>query len=342
MAIKRKCAALVAGVATISVLTGCGGATGSDGSAGENGSSEPTHISVSVAQANGIQGLMWTVGQEEGFFEDNGVIVDEVVPAEGGGTTIQNIISGKLPFGQVATSALVTAYNEGLPLRAIAGATQVPVEVGWSVAADSDFETVEDLQDAVWGFTGPGSVTEAMSYLVPLHAGLDMDHIERASTGGLGAGIALLQGGEVDVTFTTPLIELEHRDDLRVILHADEVIPAYQLTMLVSGREYAEKNPDVARGLLEGTRQAIDWIRDNPEEAGAMYAEAVQVDEADAIEILKGYIEADLWGLAYNEDALVAAAEGLAYTDGIESVDWNDILTDEFLPDDLKGTIPTE
>ncbi|MCU1546724.1 MAG: hypothetical protein JWP30_1824, partial [Homoserinimonas sp.] len=62
------------------------------------------------------------------------------------------------------------------------------------------------------------------------------------------------------------------------------------------------------------------------------------VEDAETV-ILK-YIEVDLWGLAYNPEALEAGAEGLVYTDGIESVDWKEILTDEYLPKGEKGQIP--
>lgn len=342
---RTKLGASALGLAALMVLAGCAGGgdsnTGGDASPAPGGEgAKVTHITVSVAQNQDINGLMWSVGRSEGFFEDNGVIVDEVIPAEGGGTTLQNVIAGKLPFGQVATSALVKAFNEGLPIRIIAGATQSPYEIGWGVAADSEFKTIKDLENATWGFTGPGSVTEAMSYLVPLHAGLDMDKVKRASTGGVGAGIALLQAGDVDVTFTPPLVELEQAKDLRVVVHSSEFVPVYGNTMIVSSRDYAAKNPEVARGLLQGSLEAVEWIKANPEKAADMYAKSVEVDTAAALEVIKAYIEEDLWGLAFNPEALESVAEGLKYTDGLETVDWKGLLTDEFLPEGKKGQIP--
>src|SRR5699024_1404937 len=142
--------------------------------------------------------------------------IDEVLPAEGGGETLQNVIAGDLPFGQVATSALVNAHIEGAPIKIIAGATQVPHEIGWGVLKDSPIQSVDDLEGKTWGFTNAGSVTEAMSYLVPKHADLDMSSIKHKATGGVGDGIALLESGDVDVTFIPPLTEAEHSDDIRV------------------------------------------------------------------------------------------------------------------------------
>lgn len=298
------------------------------------------HIEVSVAQANDINGLAWRVAQERKFFEAHGIVVDKIIPAVGGGTTLQNIIAGNLPFGQVATAALVTAHKKGAPIKIIAGATQVPWEIGWGVLKDSPVKDIKDLEGKTWGFTNAGSVTEAMSYLVPKYAGLDLSKIKRVATGGVGAGIALMESGAVDVTFIPPLVEVEKAASLGAVFHADKYVPHYELTMIVSSRNYAEKNPAVARGLLAALQQAIDWIKANPDDAGKIYAAGVKVDPAVATKIVKRFIEIDVWGLGFNADALNAVAEGLKYTDKIESVDWTDILTDAYLPDDKKGGIP--
>ncbi|KRE40794.1 hypothetical protein ASG74_15010 [Knoellia sp. Soil729] len=327
----------VIGISALIVLGACseGGSKPASGTA-----KEPTHITVSVAQAQDINGLLWNVGIEQGFFEKHGVIVDKVIPAEGGGTTLQNVIAGKLPFGQVATAAVVNGYREGLPVKIIGGATEVPYEIGWGVAANSRFKTVDDLKNTTWGFTNAGSVTEAMSYLVPEAAKLDTKSIKRVSTGGVGAGIALLQSGAVDVTFIPPLTALEHKKDVRVILQASEVLPSYELTVMVTAREYAEKNPDVAKGMLAGAQDAIEWIYANPDKAGERYAKMAQVDVAAATEIIKKFIEVKVYGLAFNPEAFKAVEKGLQATDGIDSVDWGGLLTDAYLPEGHKGTIP--
>lgn len=340
---KRKGLAAISLLGVGLLVAGCAGGSGSSPDAGGDSDApqELTHITVSVAQADGANALPWLVGMSEGFFEENGVIVDEIIPAEGGGTTLQNVIAGDLPFGHVATGALVMAHNEGLPISVIAGATQASPDIGWSVGVDSDIQSVEDLEGKTWAFTNAGSVTEAMSYLVPLHAGLDMDQVNRVASGGLGAGIALLEAGEADVIFTAPQMEWQHPETLRVLLHSNEFVPAYQNTMIVSSRNYAQGNPEVARGLLAGLQTSIEWIYENPEAIAEMWAEMQEMPIDIAEGIIDDYIAAELWGLAFNPAALDAVAEGLFYTDGLESVDWEGLLTDEFLPEGHKGTIPS-
>lgn len=310
-----------------------------NGGPGE-GPAELTRFSVSVAQGNDVNGLWWRVGQQEGIFEKHGLIVEEIVVAEGGGDTLQTLLAGDLPFGQIATSALVNAHQSGAPIRVIAGATQSPYEIGWAVLQDSPIQTIQDLEGKTWGFTNAGSVTEAMSFLVPAHAGLDMDQVSRISTGGVGAGIALLESGDIDVTFVPPLVAEAQKDNLRVVVNADEFVPLYQLTMIAASERYLADNPEVAEALLLALGEARQWIYDNADAAGELYASVVDVDPEVGKQVVARYIEIDLWGLAFNPATLEVAAEGLQYTDGIDDVDWAALVTDEYLPADSKGNLP--
>ena len=51
-------------------------------------------------------------------------------------------------------------------------------------------------------------------------------------------------------------------------------------------------------------------------------------------------VKAGHWGVAFNAKALEAAAQGLKLTDDIQSVDWTELASDEYLPADNKGQLP--
>lgn len=297
-------------------------------------------VSVSVTHPEDLYGLPWDIGREQGFFEDAGVIIDKIVPSEGGGTTLQNVVSGKLPFGEIATGAIVNGFNQGAPVKVIGGGIQSVFDVEWVVASDSDVEDAEDTADLRWGFTNPGSVTEAMSYLVPVGAGIDLPESGRTSTGGTGEGIALLEAGDVGLTYASPRVVAENSDTLRTVIHSDEFVPEYQQTLIISSRDYAEQNPETAKALLEGYAKAIDWINENPDEVADAWAKKADMQSKDARRIVKDAISANHWGISYNSEALDAAADGLKLTDGLDSVDWSKLATDEFLPKGQKGQLP--
>lgn len=331
MRLRSTSALSLAALAAIS-LAACGGSSGdADG---------PDTVTVSVTHPEDLYGLPWEVGIDQGFFEEAGVKIEQIIPSEGGGTTLQNVVSGKLPFGEVATGAIVSGFNEGAPVQVIGGGIQSVSDVSWVTLQDTALTSLEDAEDARWGFTNPGSVTEAMSFLTPEGAGIDPATVDRTSTGGTGAGIALLEAGDVDITYASPRVAMENADRLKVVGSSADYVPSYQQTMIISSRDYASKNPETARTILQGYSDAVDWIEANPADAAAFWAGLADLEVADAEEILNAALDAGHWGIAYNPDALTAAEKGLAYTDELESVNWDELLTDEYLPEGKKGEIP--
>src|SRR3974390_2182629 len=69
-------------------------------------------------------GAPYAVSIEKGFFKKYGVDITGVLTSQGGGTSVRNTLAGDLPYGEVALSAAVEAFNKGIPLRIIASGTQ--------------------------------------------------------------------------------------------------------------------------------------------------------------------------------------------------------------------------
>jgi NitT/TauT family transport system substrate-binding protein len=326
----RRCGGLIAVFGAVALaLSGCGsGGESADPGAG---------IEISVTHPEDLYGVPWTVGREQGFFEEAGVTIDKIVPAEGGGTTLQNVVAGRLPFGEVATGAVVSGFQEGAPVQVIGGGVQSVSDVLW-VALKGKAPASVQAAGKRWGFTNPGSVSEAMSFLVPDAAGVT--GVERKSTGGSGAGIALLEAGDVDVAYSSPRIVAERKGALEVVVDSSQYVPVYQQTVIVSGRDYAKKNPEQAKALLDGYSRSVAWIKENPAEAAGLWAKSSDIDPATANELVAKAVKAGHWGVAFNAKALEAAAQGLKLTDDIQSVDWSELASDEYLPADNKGQLP--
>jgi NitT/TauT family transport system substrate-binding protein len=63
-------------------------------------------------------GMPFAVAMDKGFFKEAGVNVDGVLTSDGGGTTIRNLLGGKLAYGEAAVSAVVSAVQGGADGRA--------------------------------------------------------------------------------------------------------------------------------------------------------------------------------------------------------------------------------
>src|SRR4051812_14011920 len=76
-------------------------------------------------------GMPYAVALEKGFFRDFGVDVDGILSSDGGGTTIRNLLGGKLAYGEAAPSAVVSAVQGGADLRVVSGNVHTVAEFVW-------------------------------------------------------------------------------------------------------------------------------------------------------------------------------------------------------------------
>lgn len=327
-------------IALTVTLAGCGGGENTD-SAATTGGGGVREVSISVTHPTDLYGLPWKVGMEKGFFEETGIKIAEIIPGEGGGSTLRNILSGKLPFGEVATTAVVKGYLAGAPVKVIGGGVQSVGDITFvSMANNPSVKSFKDVKR--WGFSNPGSITEALAYLLPEEVGLPPGSVERVPTGGTGAGIALLEAGDIDVFYAPPRVLLENKDKFRVLAQTSEFLPSFQQTVILSNPSYLEQHPDDARALLAGYAESVEWIQENPEEAGEIYAELGEISPEIGVEIVKTAVEENYWGVAFNPAALETAAKGLAATGGPKEIPWSEVFTDEYLPAEHKGELPKE
>lgn len=329
----------VGAVAMALTVVGCGSTEGGD----ESESGGIPEVSISVTHPTDLYGLPWQVGIEKGLFEEAGIKIGEIIPGAGGGSTLRNILSGDLPYGEVATTAVLEGYLAGAPIKVIGGGVQSVNDIIYVSSADNNEITeIEDARGKKWGYSNPGSITEALSFMVPEAAGLSTGDVDRVATGGTGEGIALLEAGDIDVFYAPPRILLENEDKFKVLAKSSEVLPDFQQTVILANPQDLEENPDNARALLEGYAASVEWIAANPEEAGEIYTKLAEMSPEFGKEIVQDAVDNNYWGAAFNAAALEAAADGLVATGGSDEIPWSEAFTDEYLPEDHKGELPSE
>jgi NitT/TauT family transport system substrate-binding protein len=76
-------------------------------------------------------GMPFAVAMEKGFFKEFKAEVDGVLSSDGGGTTIRNLLGGRLAYGEAAVSAIVSAVQSGADLRIISGNVHTVAEFVW-------------------------------------------------------------------------------------------------------------------------------------------------------------------------------------------------------------------
>lgn len=329
MSLKRTLsAALTSSAVTIGLLTGCSGSDTRDANP-----DDPVKIDITVTHDTEPFSVPWLVAIDQGFFKERGVEVGQIVPGKGGASTIQNQLSGDLPIADTSFPAVVDAKASGADLVVVGGAVQsLAGNDFYTLARNGAVNSVKDVK--VWSFTREGSVTQQLTYLLPDSEGIDADTVQRKAAGGLGEGLALLEGGDVDAAVVPIAEALKNAQAYKLVVSAKEVIPAFQQTVMTTTPEYAEDHPGVIKAITEGYDQAVQWTIDNPQKAAAIWAAHTKEDNAVAEQIVQSYIESNYWGVGFNAEAIANALKGfeLVGKDASE-VDLCQLFDPQYLPD---------
>ncbi|PWA13121.1 hypothetical protein DCC39_03050 [Pueribacillus theae] len=324
-----------------SILVACGGKdSGSSKETTEGGKKKIDEIEIAVTHyPTGLYAVPYNVGMEKGFFEEEGIKIKNVIGSGGGGTTVRNVLSGDLPFGDVATSAVLQSYLAGAPLKIVSGGVQSLADLVYVTRKDEGFEKVEDLAGKAWGITNPGSVTETSSHLAFQNAGLNPKDINVVAAGGLSEGLTLLKAGEIDAA---PMLEPTYsvqKDDWKTLFRVSESVPNYQQSVIITSPQLIKENPDLVKRFVNAYQKSVDWIYENEEEAAKIFAKSAEIDESASIEAIKDLSAEKHWSAKIETDSMNNVIKGMQLGGTLEKgseIKWEEVLDMSFLPDEKK------
>src|SRR6516225_11005412 len=144
-------------------------------------------------------GMPYAVAMAKGFFKAEGADVSGVLSSSGGGTTVRNLMTGHLSYGEIDLAGTVAAIQQGADLKIISDNVLTVAEFVWAVKPDSPIKTIQDLKGRKIGYTNPRSTSQGLAMLLLTKAGLKADDAELVRTGGFGEGVAALETGQIDV-----------------------------------------------------------------------------------------------------------------------------------------------
>lgn len=285
----------------------------------------------------------YQVAMENGYFEEEGIQIEGIVGSSGGGTTVRNVVTGGLPFGEVSTPGAVQAYYAGAPLSIISGAINTPGTINWVAPASADVSSITDLADRTVGFTSAGSVTQNTSALSIRKAdGISVDDVSFKAMGGLSEGLTAVSGDSITVAANLdPIFSKQQADDDRwqVVFWAKDYIETFQQISVITGPDVLENHPDVVRGFLRARQRGVEFVRENPSEAAQIFAsyndgygQEVMRQALDNAEPESFYLDRE-----FSVDGLVNVEAGMKNIDLIDrDVEWSKLCDQSFLPEENR------
>lgn len=237
-------------------------------------------LTLAVGQRGNWDTAVAALGTRAGIFEKHGLEL-EILYTQGGGETMQTVISGAVDIGVGASvMAVLGAYSRGAPLRAIAVASTGAGDIYWYVRADSAIESLSDLSGNTIAYSTAGASTHEI-----VKAFLDQYGVEArpVPTGSPPATLTQVMSGLIDVGWSTPPFALEQRDrgEIRVIGNGNDAtrFQGQTVRLLIANARTMRSSPDVFERFMRAYRETLGWMYTNPD-AIPFYAEFANITEA--------------------------------------------------------------
>jgi ABC-type nitrate/sulfonate/bicarbonate transport system substrate-binding protein len=254
---------------------GATGATGTTGGASPTGGVAP-RTSLTIVTEWPYPDPLWIpflAAEDQGYYADGGLDVTLQTPPDNS-TTMKMLAGGDAQVGLSATTDVVFARGEDLPVVSISNMTQ---SNNWGLFQLGDQPIdVASLAGKTIGIYND-SWTATMLPIVLASGGLTMDDVKTVAA--TASVIPLLLHGKIDVaTEVTNLggveITTSGGGNFTQLLGPQAGTPDTPVWVYVANSEWASSNPDLAKAWLDATRKGIEWASQNPDAAVALFEQA--------------------------------------------------------------------
>jgi len=247
-------------------------------------------LKISVGARGAFDNQVSEVGQQQGFFKKHGLTL-EVLYTQGGGETLQTVISGAVDVGiSVGTLGALGAFAKGAPIRVVGGAMIGATEF-WYVPASSRIKSLKKAAGKKVAYSTTGASTNLMVLGFQELYGIKFQPV---ATGNPVSTLTQVMSGQVDVGYSVPpfaVAELE-QGKIRIIGRGNDLPALAKQTVrfIVVNADALTKRPDVFRRYMQGYRDMVDWMFSSDPQAIPAYAAWARVSESVARRIRDDFI----------------------------------------------------
>jgi NitT/TauT family transport system substrate-binding protein len=146
------------------------------------------------------------IGQRAGIFKKHGLNL-EILYTNGGGETMQAVISGSVDIGiSAGTGAVLGAFAKGAPVRIILAGTTGASDLYWYVPAASPLKSFGELNGKTVAYSTNGASTHITLLALIKHFNVAARPV---ATGASALTLTQAMSGQVDVGWASPPFGLD-------------------------------------------------------------------------------------------------------------------------------------
>jgi NitT/TauT family transport system substrate-binding protein len=233
------------------------------------------------------------IGERAGIFRDHGIEL-QLLYTNGGGETMQAVISGSVDIGIAAgTGAVMGAFAKGAPVRIIAAGVTGASDLYWYVPAASPIRSLKDGAGKTVAYSTNGASTHVTLLALLKHYDVKARPI---ATGASAVTFTQAMSGQIDVGWASPPFGLEALDDgrIRIVARGSDVPETVGQTVrvhIVNAAVLAAR-PEAIDRFMQAYREAYRFLYGDPR-ALAYFADIAKVSERLAAQIRDTFLPKD-------------------------------------------------
>lgn len=312
------------------ILTGCGNE--------ENAQEELEEVTLVLDWTPNTNHTGLYVAQSKGYFEDEGLDVEIVMPGEAGAD--QTVASGQAEFGISYQEQVTEARTQDIPLVSVAAIIQHNTS-GFAAPVEKEITSPADFSGKTYGGWG-APVESAVIDALMKQEDASVEDVEIVNTGNTDFFTAV----ERDVDFAWIYygwtgIEAELRGteiDMIYLTDYSEKLD-YYTPVITTNETLIEKNPETIEQFMTAVSRGYHDAIDNPSEAADILIEAVPDLDEELVHASQEWIspkyqdDADRWG-EQSAEVWRNYAEFMFENNLLErELDVEAAFTNEFLPE---------
>jgi ABC-type nitrate/sulfonate/bicarbonate transport system substrate-binding protein len=240
----------------------------------------------------GFNWPIW-VGQEKGFFADNGVEV-KLTPTPGSVFQMQNLAAGKFDIA-FSNYDNVVAYMEGQGEAPLPQPPDFFTFMGGQygalrLVASPDVQSIADLKGKSLAVDAATTGYAFVMRKILQQGGLGEGDYTLDRVGGTAQRAeALMQNKTAATILSSPLEILPESRGYRRLANATEAIGPYQAVSGVARRSWAKEHRAELVGFIKGYVRALEWLSDPANRAEAVAIYRKQIPQATDVSATKAW-----------------------------------------------------
>ncbi|RWR13621.1 ABC transporter substrate-binding protein [Siminovitchia fortis] len=263
------------------LLAGCGGqAKEKSDSAGKEESLKKVSVVLDWSPNTNHTGLY--VAQEKGFFKEEGLDVDIILPGEAGAD--QLVASGKSEFGVSYQESITEARVQNVPIVSIGAVIQHNTS-GFASPAEKNIKSPKDFEGKAYGGWGAPLEKAVLASLMETE-GADVEKVDIVNMGDADFFTAVKR--DIDfawIYYAWTGVEAELRGEKINMVYLTDYSDKldYYTPVISTSEKMIEKDPETVKAFMAAVSKGYEFAIDQPEEAADILIKAVPDLDAELV-----------------------------------------------------------